>query len=396
VSILANFTDADGLVQPQDSAWAGLVLPRPGQSLADIPRVALELWLSLQESGERHRALVMVALDAISLPVAVEELEPPGKYQLTSMFPSTSAVGWLSSVTGVMPWEHGVAGVVYEDVPGEGLINVLASCKYASEERWLEVGDPVAPRMASAPTMFQSFAGLGAVPLVGLGDLQAMPGAWRDALLAGAQTIGHDESAADVDAPPSVIAKRAIAQIDCLLEQVKKADEAIPALVWRLANFDNYVHAHGYDAALRASLRELASAMRRWADAGHVILVYSDHGMTAARIDPAVLRGWEELNSPRYCRLPAGGAGLVRWTYARPECEELLFSRLTDVLSGVAIVRKRHQLIRDGLLSTASKVPSIVSIAIRQGFPAPVHSYVTEHGSLTPAEMLVPLLLWGI
>jgi hypothetical protein len=99
------------------------------------------------------------------------------------------------------------------------------------------------------------------------------------------------------------------------------------------------------------------------------------------------------------------GEGRFRWLHARPGAASALFEAATEHHGDVAWVRTRDQIIEDGWLggvpssAVAARLGDVVLVPHAPiAFLDPADTgelrLKARHGSLTPAEMLVPLLAW--
>ncbi len=166
---------------------------------------------------------------------------------------------------------------------------------------------------------------------------------------------------------------------------------------------DKVAHAQGlgqyYDDELRAADRLVADVLAVLPP-GAVLVVTADHGQvdvgsSVEVLGPEIMRDVTLLS----------GEGRFRWLHARPGATADLAASALALHGDVAWVRTKEQIIDDGWLGG---VPS-VEVAARLGdvalvpfepiaFLDPADTgelrLRARHGSLTPAEMLVPLLAW--
>jgi len=166
---------------------------------------------------------------------------------------------------------------------------------------------------------------------------------------------------------------------------------------------DRVAHAEGlgeyYDDELRATDRLVADVLDAL-PSGAVLVVTADHGQVEVGSSVEVF-GPEIMADVTLL----SGEGRFRWLHARPGASAALVEAATERHGDVAWVRSRDQIIEDGWLGG---VPS-ATVAARLGDVALLPHAPTafldpadtgelrlkaRHGSLTPAEMLVPLLAW--
>jgi hypothetical protein len=288
---------------------------------------------------------------------------------ITTVVPATTAAALTSITTGLAPAQHGVVG--YRMLVGRNVLNVL---------RWSVPGggrppepfdvqrhDPFLGRDASVVTRteFRS-TGFTAVHL-------------RGARFCGWHTTGM------------------------LIEQCVRRVEAGDKLVYAYyPGVDNVAHEFGlHDRTYR---RELADTDRLVGELvaalpAHVaVLVTSDHGQIHLE------RGsWIELPEVAAHCEKMGGDGRFRYLYARPGAARDLLDVARDAVGERGWVWSRADLLGQGLLGEGATgtVPSRIGdvvLAAREPVAFVDPALMSElqlrsgHGSLTPDEMLVPLL----
>jgi len=337
--------------------------------------------------------VIVLALDGLAFHVAAQTLAHAELVALRSTFPSTSATAWLTSVTGLEPSEHGALGSVYREPGTERLVNVVSG----------EVTGPAGsgaardsaerePAVLSAPTIFDRARTLGAEPLAVGAELAALRGPWVSALLRGATLRAGSESPART---VSAVVERVVRDVEAVFARPR----VDPLLLWAYVNLDDHIHRSGYDAPLLAALRRLDEAASRWADRGWAVLAHADHGQTPVMPDAQLAARWNALDDPRYCRIPSGGAGRVRWLYPRPGQQDRLARELRAAFDEHAFVLTPEELDGRGLMEDSpivrARIGELVAIAASPRFPVPDPGSSYEHGSLTEDEMLVPFAAWG-
>jgi predicted AlkP superfamily pyrophosphatase or phosphodiesterase len=284
--------------------------------------------------------------------------------------PSTTATALTSISTGLTPGEHGVVGYRI-DVHGE-ILNVL---------RWsTPAGDA---RKRIPPAQFQPippFLGANA-PVVTKAEFTGS--GFSMAHLAGVRQIGFRM-------PSSLVVE---------VRRLLAAGE--PFVYAYYEGIDKVAHEYGLDEHYEA---ELGAADRLVADLLTVLppdaalLVTADHGQVDCGdrnlpLDPSV-RALTELQS---------GEGRFRWLHARSGADSELLDAATDAYGEVAWVVPVEQVRDDGWLGprlsrdAAERLGSVALVAREPvSFDDPADSgpfrLVSRHGSLTSAEMLVPLL----
>jgi hypothetical protein len=152
-----------------------------------------------------------------------------------------------------------------------------------------------------------------------------------------------------------------------------------------------------YDAEVAAVDRLVADLLDAL-PAGVALLVVADHGQVdcgdaIVPLGPAVAAATRSQS----------GEGRFRWLHARPGAARELASAATEAHSAVAWVVTREQVVDEAWLGprlgTAARqrlgdVALVTRDPVAFDDPADTGPYklVSRHGSLTPAEMYVPLL----
>jgi hypothetical protein len=166
---------------------------------------------------------------------------------------------------------------------------------------------------------------------------------------------------------------------------------------------DKVAHAHGlddyYDDELRAVDR-LVGDVRSVLPPGAVLVVTADHGQVHVGGAVEVLEG-EIMESVTLL----SGEGRFRWLHVREGAIRDVVAAATQTYSDIAWVRTREQVIDEGWLGpapskqVASRLGDIVLVPFEPtAFMDPADTgelrLAARHGSLTPEEMLIPLLSW--
>jgi predicted AlkP superfamily pyrophosphatase or phosphodiesterase len=290
---------------------------------------------------------------------------------ITTVAPSTTAAALTSITLGVPPATHGILGYRLR-VDGDRVLNVL---------RWKTAGGDA--RASIPPEAFQPLEAFGAMkaPVVTRADV-AESGFTR-AHMAGARMYGWRM--------PSTL----VATVATLVGDGERFVYAY------YDGVDKVAHEFGFGATYDA---EVVAADRLVHDvidvlpAGAVLLVVSDHGQVdvgdrVVSLD-AELAGLTTMLS---------GEGRFRWLHARPGSAEELADAAHRRYDDVAWVRTRDEAAAEGWFGgplrpeLAGRLGDVV-IAPHQPLavldPAdPGEQWMRcRHGSLTAAEMLVPLL----
>jgi hypothetical protein len=290
---------------------------------------------------------------------------------ITTVAPSTTAAALTSITIGAPPATHGVVGYRLR-VDGDQVLNVL---------RW-KTGDGDA-RSGIPPERFQPLLPFGAVkaPVVTRADV-AESGFTR-AHMAGARMYGWRM--------PSTI----VATVGALLRDGERFVYAY------YDGVDKVAHEFGfgptYDAEVVAADR-LVSDLIDVLPAGAVLLVVSDHGQVdvgdkVITLDPEVA-GLTTMLS---------GEGRFRWLHAQPGALDRLAAAAHRHYDDVAWIRTRDEAVAQGWFGgllerhVADRLGDLViapraPIAVLDPGDPGEQWMRCRHGSLTPEEMLVPLL----
>jgi Type I phosphodiesterase / nucleotide pyrophosphatase len=368
----------------------------PGGAPGTLPQLTEVHRLIMAMLGKGGPGVIVLALDGVSWEIAEQTISHGTLRKFTSTFPSASVPAWLTSVTGQPVAGHGAVGTAYRCPVHDRVANVISGdcAGWPADGRMSRCdGGSACTLIPPQPTVFLRAREQGAAARAIGRELDAVCGPWASALLAGAERVPARGALTTLPGPlASAVTDAVGAQLG------SPAPAQAPLLLWTYVNLDDHIHAHGYDADVRAALRALDIAAARWADAGWTVLAHADHGQVAVVHDPALERAWAELDSPRHCRLPGGGAGRVRWLYPQPGHEGELGGLLADALGEHATVRTLEDLDEAGLLPaspvTRERVGEVIAIANSAAFPLPRTHLAFDHGGTSPEEMTVPLAVW--
>jgi hypothetical protein len=289
---------------------------------------------------------------------------------ITTVAPTTTATALSSIATGLTPGEHGLIG--YRMVLGGEVVNVL---------RWsAAAGDR---RRVYPPADIQRFpAFLGHdVPVVS--PIELCNSAFSEAHLRGSQPIGW----------------RAASSLPVEVAHQLAAGQRFVYAYY--GSVDKIAHERGfgefYEAELKTADRLVADVLDVLPD-GAVLMVTADHGQV--EVGDRVIKPSHDLLALVALQ---SGEGRFRWLHARRGAQSDLLAAASEEFGDTAWVRTRDQVIDDGWFGptvapdVAQRLGDVALVAF-----APV-SYddpddrgpfelICRHGSLTSAEVNVPLL----
>ncbi|WP_242886811.1 alkaline phosphatase family protein [Actinomadura litoris] len=294
---------------------------------------------------------------------------------ITAGFPATTVTSLGSLATGLPPGGHGLLGVQVR-VPGTGrLLNCL---------RWRD--DSVDPaEFQPAPTVYERAAADGVeVAYVGLGY-------YRGSGLSRATTRGASYLAAD-----------SLGQLVGRAEYALGLGDRSFVTVYH-PDLDSTGHRFGVASAdWRVQLRFVDDLARRIADvlpAGAALYVTADHGM----VDPSERVDADAVPGLRAGVALLGGDARCRYVYSEPGAHGDVLAAWTEVLGDRAWVVSRDEAAASGWFGElapgmAERIGDVVAVA-RGGLAITASErepwldrMVGMHGSLVPAELLIPLL----
>jgi len=301
-----------------------------------------------------------------------------GSDPLTVGVPSTTVTSLTSLGTGLPPGQHGMVGYTSR-IPDTGeILNALT---------W--ESDLVARTVQPRPTSFERAAAAGvAVSSVGLERFQGS--GLTEAALRGAEFVPFTHERAEEE------------RIALVVRAAARGDRSLVYAYER--QLDHVGHAQGCDSEdwLRQLIRVDAwcERLRAALPDDVVLLVTGDHGMVdvpttnqvVAEDEPELVAGLTAL----------AGEGRFRQLYVDHDDPAAVAARWADRLGDLAWVRTRDEAVAEGWFGpvddTVRERYAHVLVAMRGPWAVMTRQYPRElslvgmHGSLTEAEMLVPLL----
>ena len=358
--VLPNYSGANvrGII-PALLAPKGVPLPPWISPLANAPqRVVLVIdglgWEQLQERIALAPTMASMAASSI-----------------TTVAPTTTATALTSIATGLTPGEHGLIGYRF-DVGGD-VLNVL---RWRGDHNDLRRSHPPRDMQPYPPFMGE------APPVISRTELENS--AFTEAHLRGSQPNGW----------------RLASAIAVEIGRQLRAGERFVYAYYD--GIDKTAHERGfgdyYDAELQTVDRLVAEVLAQM-PSNATLLVTADHGQV--QVGNNVIHPSDSLLA--MVRLQSG-EGRFRWLHARSGAHADLFAAATEAHAGQAWVVTRAQTIDEGWFGPVMSPPIAgrlgdVALVARDPVtffdPADSGPYelVCRHGSLTSAEMLVPLLV---
>lgn len=291
--------------------------------------------------------------------------------KLSTSVPSTTPTALASLGTGLPPGAHGIVGAAFR-LPDEDLLLHPLS--------WS--GDPHPVATQPEPTVFERVASAG-IPVMRIGARAYAESGLTRAVLRGGEYTGCDS-------------------IDEIVNAV--GDHHAGLAYAYHPDLDRTGHVHGVDSAeWRAGLKAVddmvARILARLGE-GHLLVVTADHGMVdcpvSARVVVEDLPGAERI-------LAVAGEPRLRHVYCRPGAAGGLKEAWQDALGEKAMALTRDEALARGLFGSmdpdyAERVGDLVLLAQDRTVLASevdpiVSGLVGQHGSVTEAEMDIPLLL---
>ena len=298
---------------------------------------------------------------------------------ITSAVPSTTVTSLASLGTGLPPGQHGLVGYTSR-VPATGeILNALT---------W--ESDPSPTAYQSKSTFFERATETGiAVTSVALARFRGT--GLTVAALRGASFVPFSEDSAED------------LRIALIAEAASRGDRSVVYAYER--ELDHCGHVYGCNSGTwldqLARIDAMCERLRAALPPQVTMIITADHGMIdippdqriVAEDDPALMAGVSAL----------AGEGRFRQLYVDHEAPQLVAERWRARLGEVAWVRTRDEAIEEGWFAATDDGLrdrwGHVLIALRGDWAIMTRAFPREftligmHGSLTPAEMLVPLIV---
>jgi hypothetical protein len=296
---------------------------------------------------------------------------------LTSGFPSTTPVSLVTLGTGVPPGAHGVLGFSVRQPDGRVLNHIF----------WGNDPDPLV--WQPVPTRFSTAAAAGVVVTV----------VTRPEFQGSGLTVSANRGAVFVGASEGT---------DVADHMLAALSAQGPALVYGyFRDLDRAGHEDGVNAPTwQTAARDVNAVLDRLVHglpARSALLVVADHGQM--NIPPAGHFDMARIPELREGVVGVAGEPRVRYLYCADGARDDVMATWRGVFQDRAWVRTREQVIDEGWFGDVppehcDRIGEIVvmcrgrTVALATGWEPPVvASLIAHHGSVTAAEMTIPLLL---
>lgn len=294
--------------------------------------------------------------------------------RLGTTVPSTTPTALASLGTGLPPGAHGIVGASFWLPETEALLHPLS---------WS--GDPHPSAVQPEPTVFERVAAAG-MPVLRVGASAYGDSGLTRAVLRGGEYVGADTRDAIVGS--LALHRRGLAYA-------------------YVSELDRNGHVHGVDSReWRDTLEGVDALVGRILDVmddRHLLIVTADHGMVdcppAARVRVEDLPGFNGVET-------VAGEPRLRHVYCREGQTGRVAATWQDALGDRAWVLTREEFVASHLLGAtdedyAARLGDVIVLArddtvlVSDADPL-VSSLLGQHGSVTAAEMDIPLLrTWG-
>lgn len=289
---------------------------------------------------------------------------------ITSVAPTTTATALCSITTGLTPGEHGILG--YRMLLSGEVINTLRWCVDKADRRRI-----------LPPADVQPYAGFMGheVPVVGPHEL--LNSAFTEAHMRGCRSVGW-RSASSIPVEVGAL--------------VRSGERFVYAYY---AGIDKISHERGLGEHYLSELRTVDRMVGDILEAlptGSTLLITADHGQV--EVGGNIVHPSESLLTMVQLQ---SGEGRFRWLHARRGAERDLLDAARAEFGHQAWVVSREQVLNDGWFGPQMSPPllgRLGDVALVPFEPVSFHDpddtgpyeLISRHGSLTSAEVYVPLL----
>ena len=351
-------------------------------ALLGVPGARDALGLGDRLAGvDRVAVLLVDGLGAYQMPVLAPHAPlvarlAAGARTLTAGFPSTTPVSLVTLATGAAPGAHGVLGFTTR-LPGGGVLNHI---------RWADEPDP--RHWQPVPTRFETAVAAGV----------AATAVTRPEFEGSGLTVAANRGATFTGAAdPTALAARMLAAL-----------RAGPGLVYGYhPDLDHAGHTDGVGSPVwQAAARDVERLVETLADGlppGAALLVTADHGQLNVPADGRV----EMADHPALADgvTTVAGEPRVRYLHTAPGARDDVLAAWRAVFGSSARVLTRDEVIAEGWFGPvpaghAGRIGDVVvvcldrTVSLATGWEPPaVARLVAYHGSVTAAEMTVPLII---
>lgn len=289
---------------------------------------------------------------------------------ITTVAPTTTATALTSIATGLTPGEHGVVG--YRVLLGGEVVNML---------RWTH--DGADRRRSQPPSDIQRFPAFLGVPVPVVSPAELCSTAFSEAHLRGARPVG-------------------VRATSSLPVEIRRELDAGERFVYAyFAGVDRIAHERGFGAFYDAELRDadrLVADILTVLPPGAALVVTADHGQVS--VGDRIVTPSADLLSLVSMQ---SGEGRFRWLHARRGAADELAAAAEQEFAATGWVRTRRQLIDEGWFGPSVAPPvagRLGDVAVIAREPVSYHDpddsgpfeLICRHGSMTSAEVYVPLL----
>ncbi|MEU8613429.1 nucleotide pyrophosphatase/phosphodiesterase family protein [Actinoplanes sp. NPDC048791] len=344
-----------------------------------VPGATDVLGLGAELDGvDRIAVLLVDGLGTYQMPVAAACAPILGELParaLTSGFPSTTPVSLVTLGTGALPGAHGILGFTLRK-PDGGILNHI---------RWGDDPDPA--KWQPQPTRFET------AMAAGLPVTQVTRPEFEGTGLTVAANRGATFSGA---ADPLALSDRMLAAL------------SRPGLVYGYhPDLDHHGHGTGVDSPpWQEAAREVGRLVTRLADGlpeGAALLVTADHGQLNVPAEGRIDLGRDPVLAAGI--VAVAGEPRVRYLYVEDGARDDVIAAWRGVLGDKAWVLTREEAIAGGWYGPVppeheSRIGDVVvicqgrTVIVASGWEPPaVGQLVAYHGSVTAAEMTIPLLI---